>query len=59
MLAVNYPELRGNMKEYMDKVSDDYIYWKTEDRKTLKRTISRRSLRILESQNQGEGSIEL
>lgn len=47
------------MKEYMDKVSDDYIYWKTEDRKTLKRTISRRSLRILESQNQGEGSIDL
>ncbi len=59
MLAVNYPELRGNMKEYMDKVSDDYIYWQTEDRKTLKRTISRRSLRILESQNQGEESIDL
>ena len=59
MLAVNCPELRGNMKEYMDKVSDDYIYWQTEDRKTLKRTISRRSLRILESQNQGEGSIDL
>ena len=59
MLSVNYPELRGNMKEYMDKVSDDYIYWQTEDRKTLKRTISRRSLRILESQNQGEGSIDL
>ena len=37
MLAVNYPELRGNMKEYMDKVSDDYIYWQTEDRKTLKK----------------------
>ena len=59
MLAVNYTELRGNMKEYMDKVSDDYIYWQTEDRKTLKRTISRRSIRILESQNQGEGSIDL
>lgn len=38
---------------------DDYIYWQTEDRKALKRTISRRSLRILESQNQGEGSIDL
>ena len=24
MLAVNYTELRGNMKECMDKVSDDY-----------------------------------
>lgn len=24
MLAVNYTELRGNMKEYMDKVSDDF-----------------------------------
>ena len=24
MLAVNYTELRGKMKEYMDKVSDDY-----------------------------------
>ena len=24
MLAVNYTELRGNMKECMDKVSDDF-----------------------------------
>lgn len=24
LLAVNYTELRGNMKECMDKVSDDY-----------------------------------
>ena len=24
MLAVNYTELRGNLKEYMDKVSDDF-----------------------------------
>ena len=24
MLAVNYKELRGNMKECMDKVSDDF-----------------------------------
>ena len=24
MLAVNYTELRGNMKERMDKVSDDF-----------------------------------
>ena len=24
MLAVNYTELRGNMKECMDKVSDEY-----------------------------------
>ena len=24
MLTVNYTELRGNMKECMDKVSDDY-----------------------------------
>ena len=24
MLAVNYTELRGNMKEFMDKVSDDF-----------------------------------
>ena len=24
MLVVNYTELRGNMKECMDKVSDDY-----------------------------------
>ena len=24
MLAVNYTELRGNMKNYMDKVTDDY-----------------------------------
>ena len=24
MLAVNYTELRGNMKECLDKVSDDY-----------------------------------
>ena len=24
VLAVNYTELRGNMKECMDKVSDDY-----------------------------------
>ena len=24
MLAVNYAELRGNMKECMDKVSDDF-----------------------------------
>ena len=24
MLAVNYTELRGNLREYMDKVSDDF-----------------------------------
>lgn len=24
LMAVNYTELRGNMKEYMDKVSDDF-----------------------------------
>lgn len=24
MLAVNYTDLRGNMKTYLDKVTDDY-----------------------------------
>lgn len=33
MLAVNYTNLRENMKSYMDKVTDDYIYLQTEDKK--------------------------